>query len=100
MSMKQELARETSLLDPTTEICSDCGRPCEGITVDNGIGPYEAGGRKGVDHFYEYLSDCCEAFIYINGSYYEGPSQQDIEEEKADAAYERMKEEQLWEDES
>jgi hypothetical protein len=43
--------------------CEDCGQPCYGELHDDGIGPYEYWGCKGIDHRYVFLSDCCEAEI-------------------------------------
>lgn len=40
--------------------CESCGKPCYGVRVDYGIGPYEYWGYKGVDHDYGYASDCCK----------------------------------------
>lgn len=43
--------------------CDDCGLPCYGIIIDEGIGPYEYWGYCGVHHDYVYRSHCCEAEI-------------------------------------
>ena len=40
-------------------ICSSCGHECEVVTVDNGIGPYEFWGQRGVHHDYAAGSNCC-----------------------------------------
>jgi hypothetical protein len=41
--------------------CSECKKPCEVELVDDGIGPYEFWGMKGVDRRMVAVSDCCEA---------------------------------------
>ena len=41
--------------------CSECGNPCDAIVIDDGIGPYEYFGMKGVDRRPALVSDCCEA---------------------------------------
>jgi len=40
--------------------CENCGEPCEVITVDVGIGPYEYWGARGNDVRLAEVSDCCE----------------------------------------
>ena len=49
-------------------ICSDCGHSCEVVTVDNGIGPYEFWGDRGVHHDYAAGSDCCGEPVEEGGS--------------------------------
>ena len=43
--------------------CDDCGLPCFGVKVDEGIGPYEYWGQRGVHHDYVFKSHCCSAEI-------------------------------------
>lgn len=42
-------------------LCSDCGKECEVIWIDVGIGPFEFWGAKGVDRSFQCVSLCCEA---------------------------------------
>ena len=49
------------------EICTECGKPCGSIEIDEGIGSYEYWGAPGVHHDYRTVSDCCEAEIGENG---------------------------------
>ena len=41
--------------------CSCCEQACEGIEVDNGIGPYEFWGQKGTHKQIDIESTCCNA---------------------------------------
>jgi hypothetical protein len=43
--------------------CSECGEKCFGHWVDEGIGPFEFWGYKGVDNQWFFVSDCCDAEI-------------------------------------
>jgi len=42
-------------------ICSACGRDCQEVTVDFGIGHYEYWGAPGYDTRPALVSNCCEA---------------------------------------
>lgn len=53
--------------DGVSGICESCGMPCDSKTVDDGIGPYEYWGAKGVHHDYYQASDCCGAEIAEGG---------------------------------
>jgi hypothetical protein len=41
--------------------CSECHEPCEIVSVDVGIGPYEFQGQRGFDSRIVPGSSCCEA---------------------------------------
>lgn len=41
--------------------CENCGKECATKWVDNGVGPYEFWGSRGVDRRLEEVSRCCEA---------------------------------------
>ena len=43
--------------------CDNCGEPCVGVWIDEGIGPYEYWGTRGVHHDWTVASDCCKATI-------------------------------------
>lgn len=43
--------------------CANCGEECVGISVDNGIGPYEYFGSKGTHHQWDIESSCCNASL-------------------------------------
>jgi len=49
--------------DMPSGICDSCGEPCTATVVDNGIGPYEFWGSRGVHHEYATVSPCCEAEV-------------------------------------
>jgi hypothetical protein len=57
-------------IDQGSGICSSCGRPCTAVMVDEGIGPYEYWGSRGVHHDYQIESDCCGAAIAEAGNVY------------------------------
>jgi len=40
-------------------LCSCCGEECETHRADDGIGPYEYWGFRGVNHDYYEASNCC-----------------------------------------
>lgn len=42
-------------------VCSECKKISHGKVVDEGIGPYEYQGMKGVDVNLCLVSECCEA---------------------------------------
>lgn len=44
--------------------CEECGRECTIKIVDEGIGPYEYQGIKGVDHCWVISSYCHDAHVY------------------------------------
>lgn len=44
--------------------CEECGRPCQVIVVDKGIGLYEYAGAVGNHRDLREVSDCHEARIY------------------------------------
>lgn len=46
-----------------TGFCTDCGKECRIILIDEGIGSYEYWGQKGVHHDYRRASYCCEADV-------------------------------------
>lgn len=46
--------------------CGNCGKVCEMVQRDMGIGPYEFWGRKGFDSDLQWVSECCEATVYEN----------------------------------
>lgn len=49
--------------------CSECGKKCVAVIIDEGIGCYEYWGAKGAHTAYLAVSDCCEAdVINRNGS--------------------------------
>jgi len=54
-----------------TPYCAECGKPCQGEFADFGIGSYEFWGFKGNDSRRVFVSECCEAEVYLNGEYYE-----------------------------
>ena len=43
--------------------CSECHEECFYKTIDQGLGPYEYWGYKGVHHDYVEASSCCEAEV-------------------------------------
>ena len=50
--------------DPDIEgWCETCHQPCFGVYRDDGIGPYEYWGSKGVHHDWVVVSNCCEALV-------------------------------------
>ena len=53
-------------------ICESCGEECTAICVDDGIGPYEFWGERGVQHDYRWASPCCEAEIVEGGNVFLG----------------------------
>lgn len=67
--------------------CPECGKPCDAIECDDGIGPGEAWGAKFNDTHPYMGSDCCEAPL------------EDVEfpddGDRADYEYEQMKDRQL-----
>lgn len=75
--------------------CPECGKPCDAIECDSGIGPGEAWGAKFVDKD-EYMgSDCCEAEL-------EDAEWPEYEDERADWLHDQMvdrKLEERWEKE-
>jgi len=42
-----------------TETCPACGQPCRPVECEDGIGPYEAWGRPGIDTHNFIGSHCC-----------------------------------------
>jgi hypothetical protein len=44
-------------------ICDSCGKPCESIPVDFGIGFYEYCGARGNHQNIQQSSPCCEASV-------------------------------------
>jgi hypothetical protein len=40
-------------------ICPLCKKECTPIRIDDGIGPYEWWGFKGIHHDWRIVSDCC-----------------------------------------
>ena len=44
-------------------VCLSCGKPCEVIPVDFGIGPYEFWGQKCVHKDIQPASSCCWAEV-------------------------------------
>jgi hypothetical protein len=44
-------------------ICDSCGEGCTATVIDEGIGPYEYWGSKGVHHAYATVSPCCNAEV-------------------------------------
>ena len=46
-------------------ICPFCHNECSVIAIDEGIGPYECWGFKGVDTDIVPASDCCHAQIEL-----------------------------------
>jgi hypothetical protein len=61
--------RDEEHYDPEDDVehthgwCSDCGKECSSTQIDEGIGPYEFWGARGVHHDWVTVSDCCEAEI-------------------------------------
>lgn len=53
---------------PPKGICEECGQECLAIRLDDGIGPYEFWGFKGVDHDYYWGSPCCSAKLIEGGN--------------------------------
>lgn len=49
--------------EPETGWCSECGKACTIIGIDEGIGPYEFWGQKGRNIDIRPASDCCEASV-------------------------------------
>lgn len=44
----------------TDPVCSNCFHNCGVVVEDQGIGPYEFWGSKGVHHEYVAVSSCCK----------------------------------------
>ena len=44
-------------------VCEACGEKCTSVTQDDGIGPFEYWGSKGVHHEYVEVSPCCQAEV-------------------------------------
>jgi len=59
-----EYADDGCLGEHPGPFCGSCRAPCEPRTTDEGIGPYEFWGSKGVDSNIVTVSDCCEADLY------------------------------------
>lgn len=81
-------------------ICTSCGNTCGAVSIDDGIGPYEYEGQRGIHHNFITVSDCCEAAILDEfGSTYELPAlTEDDIAEKESVIFERMEEDKSWED--
>lgn len=47
-------------------LCARCGKPCDVLLVDVGIGPYEYWGSRGIDKQIIEVSGCCEATLLEN----------------------------------
>jgi hypothetical protein len=45
------------------KICPECGLPCAGKIIDDGIGPGEFWGKPFFDSQMVYVSACCEVEI-------------------------------------
>jgi hypothetical protein len=67
--------------------CPDCGKPCEAIECDSGIGPGEAWGVKFNDSRPYMGSDCCEAEL-------DGVEWPECEDD-GDQAYDQMKDREM-----
>lgn len=48
---------------PPEGICEQCGKECNSICIDNGIGTFEFCGHKETQHKYQWVSDCCKAMV-------------------------------------
>jgi hypothetical protein len=48
------------------KFCGKCGKPCEVITIDDGIGSHEFWGSVSIHHDYITVSDCCESEQYFD----------------------------------
>lgn len=46
--------------------CSHCKKECDIISVDDGIGPYEMHGRRGIHRDIHPVSSCCEENVLDN----------------------------------
>lgn len=61
--------------------CGDCGKHCNAIPLDNGIGAYDYMGARGYDTNVSIVSDCCEGDLFedpdliikANPDHYYGP---------------------------
>lgn len=49
-------------------ICNNCGMACEAEIQDQGIGPYEFWGSRGVHHDWVEASPCCSASVVEGGN--------------------------------
>jgi hypothetical protein len=58
MSERRRLQEE---LEGERAYCTECGKECKIIVVDDGIGPYEFWGQKCCQNIYVERSACCEA---------------------------------------
>ena len=74
----------------TIYFCQECELECRGQVVDQGIGPYEFWGQKGIDVRLAFVSECCEALVVdIDGN------EVSLPEPDEDAAYETMKQKEV-----
>jgi len=64
-------------------VCPGCGKPCNAIPCDAGIGPVEFWGAKSFDSRPYVGSDCCEADL--------GEAEVCLTEDDGDYAYDQMK---------
>ena len=74
----------------TIYFCQECELECRGQMVDQGIGPYEFWGQKGIDKREAFVSECCEALVVdIDGN------EVSLPEPDEDVAYETMKQKEV-----
>ena len=66
-------------------ICPECGEPCDAKPCDDGIGPYEYAGVKGIDSRPYSGSDCCDAELSDANAF--------EDDGRADYEYDRRKDE-------
>ena len=74
----------------TIYFCQECELECRGQVVDQGIGPYEFWGQKGIDVREAFVSECCEALVVDIDENEVG-----LPEPDEDAAYETMKQKEV-----
>lgn len=53
--------------EPEKGVCEGCGRECDIVDVDYGIGSYEYWGFRGVHHQYAPGSSCCGEEVFKGG---------------------------------
>ena len=75
--------------------CGECGKHCDQVEFDFGIGPYEFWGRRGVDTNQQWVSDCCEAKVFEDEDLRVEEDEPDLEADRADYLND-MRREESW----
>lgn len=76
--------------------CGECGKECDSLVVDYGIGPYEFWGARGWHTDKQLVSSCCGDVVLLGGKEYSyGEYMYDLECEKADRLYDERKDREM-----